>query len=76
MTTVNTKHGKVIKVITDSEEKDSLTVSETEMDARAVEAVRAAISKAKFCKKPVAGYDKEKKAAYIEYADGERKYAE
>lgn len=24
----------------------------------------------------VAGYDKEKKAAYVEYANGERKYAE
>ena len=32
--------------------------------------------KAKICKKPVAGYDKEKKAAYVEYANGERKYAE
>jgi hypothetical protein len=24
----------------------------------------------------IAGYDKEKKAAYIEYANGDRKYAE
>lgn len=24
----------------------------------------------------IAGYDKEKKAAYVEYANGERKYAE
>ena len=46
------------------------------MDARAVEAVKAAIHKAKICKKPIAGYDKEKKAAYEEYANGERKYAE
>ena len=28
------------------------------------------------CKKPIAGYDKEKKRAYVEYANGERKYAE
>lgn len=46
------------------------------MDRRAVEAVKAAINKAKICKKPIAGYDKEKKAAYIEYANGDRKYAE
>ncbi len=25
---------------------------------------------------PIAGYDEEKKKAYIEYADGSRKYAE
>lgn len=25
---------------------------------------------------PIAGYDEEKKMAYIEYADGSRKYAE
>lgn len=76
MITVSTKSGKVIKVITKEEEKETLTLSDREMDARAVEAVKAAINKAKVCKKPVAGYDKEKKAAYVEYANGERKYAE
>lgn len=75
MTTVSTKSGKVIKVIS-GEEENTLTLSENEMDARAVEAVKAAINKAKICKKPIAGYDKEKKATYVEYANGERKYAE
>lgn len=56
--------------------KKTLTVSDNEMDRRAVEAVKAAINKAKICKKPIAGYDKEKGVAYIEYANGERKYAE
>ncbi len=28
------------------------------------------IEKAKFCKKPVAGYDDETKRAYIEYSNG------
>jgi hypothetical protein len=45
------------------------------MDARAVEAVKAAINKARVCKKPIAGYDKENKKAYIEYANGDIKYA-
>ena len=36
--------------------------------------VKAAINKAKICKKPIAGYDNEKKQAYVEYANGERKY--
>ena len=34
------------------------------------------LNKAKICKKPIAGYDEKKKQAYIEYANGERKYAE
>lgn len=76
MTTVSTKNGKVIKVISREEEKKTLSVSDSEMDKRAVEAVKAAINKAKICRKPIAGYDKEKKAAYIEYANGDRKYAE
>ena len=76
MTTISTKSGKVIKVVSSEEEKTTLTVSDSEMDARATEAVKAAINKAKIGKKPVAGYDKEKRVAYIEYANGERKYAE
>ena len=67
MTTVSTKSGRVIKVVSKEEEKNILTVSDNEMDERAVEA--------KICKKPIAGYDKEKKLAYVEYANGERKYA-
>ena len=63
-------------VVSREEEKSTLTESDTEMDERAVEAVKAAINKAKICKKPIAGYDKEKKRAYVEYANGERKYAE
>ena len=76
MTTVVTKSGKTIKVIEESEKDIDLTESDEEMDTRAVEAVKAAIEKARVCKKPLAGYDNEKKAAYIEYANGERKYAE
>ena len=53
MTTVNTKSGKVIKVVSREEEKNTLTVSDSEMDARATEAVKAAINKAKICKKPM-----------------------
>lgn len=76
MTTVSTKNGKLIKVISCEEAQKTITVSDGEMDRRAVEAVKAAINKAKICKKPIAGYDKEKRAAYIEYANGDRKYAE
>lgn len=75
MTTASVKNGKVIKVISREEAEKTLTISDGEMDRRAVEAVKAAINKAKVCKKPIAGYDREKKAAYIEYANGDRKYA-
>ena len=47
MTTVNTKSGRIIKVVSREEEKSTLTESDTEMDERAVEAVKAAINKAR-----------------------------
>ncbi len=50
MTTVSTKSGR-IKVVSREEEKSTLTESDNEMDERAVEAVKAAINKAKICKK-------------------------
>lgn len=74
MRTVSTKSGKIVKIMNREEAKSTLTESDSEMEKRAVEAVKAAINKAKICKKPIAGYDKEKKAAYVEYANGERKY--
>ena len=58
MTTISTKSGRVIKVISKEEEKSTLTVSDIEMDERAVEAVKAAINKANICKKPIAGVRK------------------
>lgn len=65
-----------VKVCTDQDEVDKiLTESDKDMDKRAVAAVEAAISKAKICKNPVTYYDNDRKAAYIEYADGTRKYA-
>ena len=48
MTTISTKSGKVIKVVTGTEEKSTLTMSENEMDERAVEAVKAAINKTNY----------------------------
>ena len=39
MTTVSTKSGRIIKVVSREEEKSTLTESDNEMDERAVEAV-------------------------------------
>ena len=76
MTTVRSRKGKIIKVVSSVDQSDIISSSDAEMDARAVEAVKTAIEKAKFCKKPIAKYDKETKKVYVEYADGVRKYVE
>lgn len=66
----------VVKVVSPEEQSQVLSESDKEMDARARQAVKVAIEKAQFCKKPIARYDIETKRAYIEYANGERKYVE
>ena len=64
------------------EGKDSLldnniiSKNDAEMDSRAKAAVRSAIHKAHVCKKPVAKYVAVMKKAYVEYANGERKYVD
>lgn len=52
MKTVSAKNGKIINVVSREEGSKTLTLSDQDMDARAVEAVKAAINKAKVCKKP------------------------
>lgn len=61
-------------VIHEDSYEQQLSDSDREMDARAKEAVRVAIEKAKFLKQPIARYDAVMKRAYIEYADGVKKY--
>lgn len=78
MVDVNGDTGKKysVRIVDSSEQQSYISEQDAEMDARAVEAVKTAVSKAKFCKKPVARYDIENKKAYIEYADGVKKYVE
>lgn len=76
MNTVKNRAGRMIKVVAGSEHSNFISSNDEEMDARAVEAVRAAVSKAKFCQKPIARYDTKTKRVYVEYADGERKYVD
>ena len=63
-----------VRVITPDDLNDEISNEEREMDKRATAAVKAAIHKAKVCNKPVAKYDSRKKKAYIEEADGVKKY--
>jgi len=78
MDTVKVIQGKkhTIKVVASNNQKEFISIGDVEMDARALEAVKSALEKAKFCKKPVAKYDFESKRAYIEYPAGVKKYIE
>jgi len=73
MNIVKGRNGRRVKVVSMSEHSNYISSNDKEMDARAVEAVRAAVNKAIFCNKPVAKYDKQMKKVYIEYANGDRK---
>lgn len=63
-----------IKIIKSTNQNDFITKNDAEMDARAKQAVKAAIDKAKFCKKPIAKYDTKTGKAYMEYPDGRKVY--
>ena len=74
MNTVKVRAGRTIRVVAMSEHSNFISSNDEEMDARAVEAVKTAVNKAKFCHKPIARYDIETQKVYVEYADGDRKY--
>lgn len=76
MRTVKMGNSRSVKIVDFANQKCFISERDAEMDARATRAVRTAIADAKFCKKPIAGYDTVKKKAYIEYANGERKYVD
>lgn len=69
-------NGMSVKIIDNSEKQATLSQEDKDMDIRAKEAVKAALEKAKICRKPIARYDIEAKRAYIEDADGNRRYVE
>ena len=76
MNTITLPNGRTVRVVSPEERDYVISESDAEMDYRAEEAVKAAIHRAKVCKKPIARYDMDTKRAYIEYPNGERKYVE
>jgi hypothetical protein len=76
MMIVKLKNGMEVNVVAAEERQSVVSSRDAEMDARAVQAVKDAINKAEFCKKPIAKYDMETKKVYIQYADGKIKYVE
>lgn len=73
---ITLSNGMTVKVVPPEEYRDFISESDAEMDYRVEEAVKAALHRAKVCKKPIARYDMDTKRAYIEYPNGERKYVE
>ncbi len=61
-----------IKVVARDLADQYISSNDAVMDKRAKEAVKAAISKAQVCHKPIAKYDAQNKQAYLEYPDGSR----
>lgn len=76
MNKVEIKIGNTQKTVTivSRNSRKSISENDSEMDKRTAYAVKAAIKKAKVCKKPVAKYDVVQKKAYIEYANRTKKY--
>lgn len=59
----------------ETNELDSMCgISDDELTRRFIEAVRIENEIKRIKGVPIAGYDKERKAAYLEYADGRREY--
>lgn len=72
--TIKLNGSRSITVVSAGSTDTAISANDAEMDARAKEAVRSAISRAKTCRKPVAKYDRSNRRAYIETADGEKIY--
>lgn len=70
--TILLKDGCSVKVISPENAEAYLTETEIEMDYRAKQAVKVAISKAIICKKPIAQYNTESKKAYLQTADNKK----
>jgi hypothetical protein len=73
-------NGKTVKIFSSSDKAKlikvkALSASDLVMDSRASCAIKAAVEKAKVCNKPIARYDIDSHKAYMELANGERKYA-
>lgn len=76
MVVEKTLNNRTIKVVSVNSSAQAISSQDSEMDNRAIKAVKAAVEKAAVCKKPIAKYDIEKKKAYIQYANGDIEYVD
>lgn len=63
-----------VTVVSEDSSHSVISDADAEMDARAKEAVKSAINRAKICNKPIAGYDRASRRAYIKTSDGKKTY--
>lgn len=74
--TVLLNNKRLVTVVSPENVNAVLSETDIEMDYRAREAVKAAINRAKICKKPIAKYDSANKKAYLQIADSKKIYIE
>ena len=72
--TIKLNGNRSVTVVSAESSKAAITPNDAEMDIRAKEAVKSAINRAKICNKPIAGYDRVSRRAYIETSDGKKTY--
>ena len=74
--TVLLSNNRLATVVSPENVNAVLSETDNEMDYRAKEAVKAAVNRAKVCKKPIAKYDSANKKAYLQTADSKKIYIE
>lgn len=72
--TIKIYGNRSVTVVSEDSSHSVISDADAEMDARAKEAVKSAINRAKICNKPIAGYDRVSRRAYIETSDGKKTY--
>ena len=72
--TIKLNGNRSVTVVSEDSSHSVISDADAEMDARAKEAVKSAINRARTCKKPIARYDKVSRRAYIETSDGKKTY--
>ena len=72
--TIKIYGNRSVTVVSADSSHSVISNADAEMDARAKEAVKSAINRARTCKKPIARYDKVSRRAYIETSDGKKTY--
>ena len=72
--TIKLNGNRSVTVVSEDSSHSVISDADAEMDARAKEAVKSAINRARTCKKPIARYDRVSRRAYIETSDGKKTY--
>lgn len=72
--TIKLNGNRSVTVVSADSSHSFISDADAEMDARAKEAVKSAINRARTRKKPIARYDRVSRRAYIETSDRKKTY--